>query len=116
MKDVTELFSTTKSGLMKGIISRGGVVLAEKVENFKNVLVDDDAFAEGVAKIMEKKAGVKGFISTDELPAFGISAGEKHQIEKALGCGDNDIAVLVADKKEKAEAGMKVFLEEIAKR
>ena len=116
MKDVTDLFSGTKSGLLKGIISRGGVILAEKVENFKNVLVEDPAFAEGVAKMMEKKAGVKGFISTDELPAFGISAGEKHELEKTFNCGDADIVVIVADRKEKAEAGFKVFFEEIAKK
>ncbi len=116
MKDITDLFSSTKSGLIKGIISRGGVVLGEKVENFKNVLVKDPAFAEGIAKTMEKKAGVKGFISTDELPSFGISAGEKHEIEKMFGCGENDIVVLVADKKEKAETGLNVFFEEIAKK
>lgn len=116
MRDITDLLSATKSGLIKGIISRGGVVLAEKVENFRGVLVDDPAFAEGVAKTMEKKTGVKGFISTDELPKFGISAGEKHQIEKAFECGENDIVVLVADKKEKAEGGLEVFFEEIAKK
>jgi glutamyl-tRNA(Gln) amidotransferase subunit E len=116
MKDVTDLFSSTKSGLMKGIISRGGVILGEKVENFKGVLVGDPAFADGVAKIMEKKAGVKGFISSDELPAFGISEGEKHQLEKIFECSGNDIVVLVADTKEKAEAGLKVFFEEIAKK
>ncbi len=116
MRDVTDLFSTTKSGLIKGIISRGGVVLAEKVENFKNVLVTNPAFAKEIAKTMEKKTGVKGFISTDELPAFGISEGDKHQIEKTFQCGEKDIVVLVADSKEKAEAGLKVFLEEIAKK
>jgi glutamyl-tRNA(Gln) amidotransferase subunit E len=116
MKDVTDLFSGTKSGLIKGVISRGGVVLAERVGNFKNVLVEDASFAEGIAQTMEKRAGVKGFISTDELPAFGISAAEKHQIEKTFECSENDIVVLVADKKEKAEAGLKVFLEEIAKK
>jgi len=116
MRDITDLLSGTKSGLIKGVISRGGVVLAEKAENFKNVLVDDPKFAEEVAKTMEKEAGVKGFISTDELPAFGISAGEKHQIEKAFECGENDMVVLVADKKEKAEIGLKVFFEEIAKK
>jgi glutamyl-tRNA(Gln) amidotransferase subunit E len=116
MKDITDLFSSTKSGLIKGIISRGGVILAEKVEGIKGVLPSDPDFAEGIATLMEEKAGVKGFISSDELPAFGISAGEKHQMEKALDVGENDIVVMVADKKEKAEQGLKVFLEEIAKR
>ncbi|MBU7022597.1 MAG: hypothetical protein HXS40_00390 [Theionarchaea archaeon] len=116
MKDITDLFSDTKSGLVKGIVSRGGVVLGEKVEAFKNVLTKDPSFAEGIAKIMEQKTGVKGFITTDELPSFGISEGEKHQIEKEFACGDNDIVVLVADKKEKAEAGLKVFFEEIGKK
>ncbi|MBU6998435.1 MAG: hypothetical protein HXS41_04885 [Theionarchaea archaeon] len=116
MKDITDLFSETKSGLIKGIISRGGVVLAEKVENSKNVLTKDPAFAEDIARTMEKKTGVKGFITTDELPSFGISVGERHQIEKEFACGDNDMVVLVADKKEKAEAGLKIFFEEIVKR
>jgi glutamyl-tRNA(Gln) amidotransferase subunit E len=116
MKDITDLFSDTKSGLVKGVISRGGVVLGEKVEAFKNVLTKDPSFAEDIAKTMEKKTGVRGFITTDELPSFGISMGEKHQIEKEFACGDKDIVVLVADKKEKAEAGLKIFLEEIGKK
>ncbi|MBU7014877.1 MAG: hypothetical protein HXS43_08605 [Theionarchaea archaeon] len=116
MKDITDLFSDTKSGLVKGIISRGGVVLAEKVENFKGILTADPGFAEGIAKTMEKKTGVKGFITTDELPSFGISVGEKHQIEKDFACGENDIVVLVADRKDKAEAGLKIFFEEIEKK
>ncbi|MGD2248603.1 MAG: hypothetical protein PVF58_09365 [Candidatus Methanofastidiosia archaeon] len=114
MKDITDLFSKTKSGLIKGIISRGGSVLAEKVENFKNVLVENSKAAEKIAKTMETKTGVKGFITTDELPAFGISEKEKHEIKKEFQCGDNDIVVLVADKKEKAEKGMEIFFEEIA--
>ena len=116
MKDITDLFSSTKSGLVKGIISRGGVILAEKVEGLKGVLPGDPRFAESIAKIMEEKVGVKGFISSDELPAFGISAGEKHLMEKTLGCGEKDIVVMVADKKDKAEHGLKIFMEEIAKR
>ena len=116
MKDITHLFSDTKSGLVKGILSRGGVILAEKVEDLKGVLPDDPDFAEGIAKIMEDKAGVKGFISSDELPAFGISVGEKHQMEKTFDAGENDIVVMVADTKEKAEKGLKIFMEEIKKR
>ncbi len=114
MKDITDLFSKTKSGLIKGVISRGGSVLAEKVENFKNVLVENSEAAEAIAKTMEKKTGVKGFITTDELPAFGISEKEKHDIKKEFACDDNDIVVLVADKKDKAAQGLEVFFEEIA--
>ncbi len=116
MKDTTNLFSATKSGLIKGVLSRGGVILGEKIENFKNVLVKDPTFAKEIAKTMEKKVGVKGFISTDELPAFGISEGEKHEIEKMFQCSEKDVVVLVADQKDKAEAGLKVFLEEIVKK
>lgn len=116
MKDITHLFSSTKSGLVKGVLSRGGVVLGHKMENFKNVLPKNPALAQGIARTMEKKAGVKGFISTDELPAFGISAGEKHEIEKAFECKENDVVILVADQKEKAEVGLKVFLEETAQK
>lgn len=114
MRDITDLFSETKSGLIKGIISKGGSVLAQKVENFKNVLVENPEAAEEIAKTMEKKAGVKGFITTDEIPAFGISAKEKHQIEKEFGLDEEDIVVMVADEKDKAAEGLEVFFEEIA--
>ncbi|MGD2247108.1 MAG: hypothetical protein PVF58_01795 [Candidatus Methanofastidiosia archaeon] len=112
MKDITDLFKETKSKLVQNIISEGGVILAEKFENFREKL-EEPGLGDRIAKVMEEKTGIKGFIATSELPGYGISAEERKAIEEALGLKEEDVGILVADKRDRAEAGLKTFGEEV---
>lgn len=112
MKDITELFKETKSKLIQNIISEGGVILGEKFENIKEKL-EEPELGDKIAQVMEEKTGVKGFIATSELPGYGISAEERKAIEDTLGLDEEDVGILVADKKDRAEAGLKTFSDEI---
>ncbi|UZE92487.1 MAG: hypothetical protein IB616_01355 [Methanosarcinales archaeon] len=116
MEDVTNIFGNTGSGLIKGIIERGGVVLGEKIEGFAGVLVGDKAYADALQKKVEEQTGVKGYISTDELPAYGISKEEKEAIESGFGVKGNDVVILVADEETKARKALEVIKEDISKR
>lgn len=116
MKDVTNLFKETKSRLIRTIIDEGAVVLGMKVEDFAGVLLDDRAFAEGLEKKVIDATGLKGYISTDELPQYGITTGDKREVEAAFEVGEKDIAILVVGQEAKAKRALKLIEEEIAKR
>ncbi len=57
MKDITELLKESNSNIIKGTISSGGVILGARIENFKNVLVDDDKLSNDLAEKVDKKDG-----------------------------------------------------------
>ncbi len=115
MKDISDLFGPTHSNLIRDILDRGGVVLGMKVENFAGVLLENEALALGIEKRLEEATGIKGYISTDELPRYGISAEEKEAIEKAFGVKEHDVVILVAEEKKKAKEALLIIKEEIAK-
>jgi len=116
MEDVTNIFENTGSSLIKGIIERGGVVLGERIKGFAGVLLENKAYADELQKRVEEQAGVKGYISTDELPAYGISKEEKEAIENKFGVTGKDIVILVADEEGKARKALEVIKEDISKR
>ncbi|MCK4648930.1 hypothetical protein KAT51_05345 [bacterium] len=115
MKDISNLFGQTHSNLIRDILDRGGVVLGMKVENFAGVLLENEALALEIERRLEETTGIKGYISTDELPRYGILAGEKEAIEKAFGAEGKDVVILIVEKKKKAQKALKIVEEEIAK-
>jgi len=113
MKELTDLFKNTNARFIKKSIESGSVVLGIKAENFSGVLVNNKDYAESLANKLNEKFGVKGFISTDELPKYGISAEEKNAVESALGVKEKDVGIFVVDKKEKAEKAIQLINEEV---
>jgi glutamyl-tRNA(Gln) amidotransferase subunit E len=77
------------------------------------VLINDKNYADSLAKKLDSTLGIKGFISTDELPQYGISKDEKESVEKALELGTNDVGIFVVDKKEKAEKAIELIEQEL---
>ena len=116
LKDVTKIFEKADSRLIKAVLGGGGVVLGTKVENFSGVLAEDKAYAEVLAKKVEGQTGVKGYISTDELPAYGISRTEKELVKAEFGAKENDVVILVVDDAEKATKALNLIEKEIAAR
>lgn len=115
MKDISDLFGQTHSNLIRDILDRGGVVLGMKVENFAGVLLENEALALEIERRLEETTGIKGYISTDELPRYGILAEEKKAIEKTFGVKKKDVVILIAEEKKKARKALKIVEEEIAK-
>lgn len=111
MKDLTELLTGTASHILQGAISAGGVVLGENIPGLNGVLAKDRKLSDSIQKRLEQEAQVKGFISTDELPAYGITQEEKDKILKALGCGSKDVGVLVAAPRPNAEKAIQIIRE-----
>ena len=113
VKELTELFKNTNARFIKNSIESGSIILGVKVENFAGVLANNKEYAESLAKKLNEQAGVKGFISTDELPKYGISAEEKTAVESALDVKENDVGIFVVDKKETAEKAIQLINEEV---
>ena len=113
MKKITEIFGGTKSKLIKHTIDLGGDILGIKIEDFAGVLVKEREFASNLAKKMDNEVGVRGYISTDELPAYGITKEEKENIKSIFEAGENDVVIFVADIEEKGKKALELAEKEI---
>jgi glutamyl-tRNA(Gln) amidotransferase subunit E len=116
LREITDIFENTGSSLIRGVTERGGIVLGERIEGLAGVLVEDKAYADKLQKKAEEQIGVKGYISTDELPAYGISKEEKEAIESRFDVKGNDVVILVADKEERARKALEIIKEETSRR
>ena len=112
MKEITHLFRSTNSKIIKNTLDAGGVVMGMKVEGFAGILLEDNVFASELQKKVEA-AGTKGFVSTDELPKYGISRDDKSVIEKEFEANEKDAVIFVAAPKEEATKAMGVIEEEV---
>ncbi|PIW33130.1 MAG: hypothetical protein COZ37_04985 [bacterium (Candidatus Ratteibacteria) CG_4_10_14_3_um_filter_41_18] len=115
MKEITGLFKSTNSKLIKGIVDSGGAVVGTKVENFVGVLLEKELLATDLQKKVEA-TGAKGFISTDELPKYGISKEDKETIKKEFEAGEKDVVIFVAASQEEATKSVEVIEAELKKK
>lgn len=113
--DATSIFKGTKSKVIKGAVAKGGAVLAVKLPKFAGLLKRELVPGVRLGTEMAYRAmfagKVKGIFHTDELPGYGISNGEVERLREALGLGEGDAAVLVADVKENAEDALAAVVE-----
>ncbi|MEB3859828.1 MAG: Glu-tRNA(Gln) amidotransferase subunit GatE [Desulfurococcales archaeon] len=105
--DVTEVFSETKSRVIRRAIEKGGRVLALKLRGFKGILgkevMPGRRFGTELADYARFWGGVGGIFHSDELPGYGISPSELDRVYEALGADKGrDAVVLVADEKKRA--------------
>ena len=59
------------------------------------------------------KAGVKGLMHSDELPAYGISKEEKRKIAKAVDCGKDDAFVVIVGKDGLTEKALERVIQRV---
>ncbi len=109
IQDLTSLFSKTASHIIAGVIKSGGIVGGVKISGANGVLIDNDRLSNQVQKEIMDKAGVKGFISTDELPQYGINADDKKKILSACKATNKDVVVMIADQKDNTLAALKII-------
>ncbi len=99
------IFEETESKIINNAISKGGIVLAIKLEGFNGLIGKEvqpgRRFGTELAAYA-KKMGVSGIFHSDELPAYGITDFEFKEVAKHLRLLENDAFILVADEEEKA--------------
>ncbi|MEC7494462.1 MAG: Glu-tRNA(Gln) amidotransferase subunit GatE [Candidatus Thermoplasmatota archaeon] len=92
--------------------------LALKIENWNGILGNKDS-PEGHVRMgreladYAKRAGLKGIMHSDELPAYGIDNEETKNIKLSLGCNDNDAFILIFGKEKITEKAMEIIIERI---
>lgn len=105
--ELTTVFADTDCWVIKTALQEGGVVLALKLAGFSGLLNGRlGPELNGYAK----QAGVGGIFHSDELPGYGIER-EMPQIEEALGIGEGDAYVIIADREERAASAMERVVE-----
>jgi len=101
LRNVTSAFGRTESKVVRAAVTKGGVVLGCSLPGFAGLLKDKlGPELAAHARI----AGVAGIFHSDELPGYGISPGETEAVREALGLGDHDAFILVAEEESKARA------------
>ncbi len=108
--DVTSLFASSASSLIKNTLSKKGKVLAIKLSAFAGYLGRElqpgKRLGTEFSEKAKVKAGVGGIFHSDELPKYGISETEVIAVREKLGCKKSDAFVLVADEEKKSKLAL----------
>ncbi|HIE34010.1 MAG TPA: Glu-tRNA(Gln) amidotransferase subunit GatE, partial [Candidatus Altiarchaeales archaeon] len=107
--DITDIFKNTKSKLVLGALKEGLRVNAVKLRGFQGLL--KNKLGPELAQYARAIANVKGVIHSDELPAYGISEGEKEAIRKKLNLSKDDAFVFVFSDDRTTKKALKCVIE-----
>ena len=102
----------------KYISKNRGIALACKLPGWKNNLGTKNSPKGHIRMGREladyaKKAGVKGLMHSDELPAYGISPEETEEIHRHLDCNENDAFILIFGNQSMAEDAMERVIKRV---
>ncbi|HTX61568.1 MAG TPA: Glu-tRNA(Gln) amidotransferase subunit GatE [Methanobacterium sp.] len=103
--DVSEIFQDSESKIIKGALSKSGVVLAIKLNGFNGLIGREIQPGRRLGTELAgyaKKMGVSGIFHTDELPSYGITMEEVQKVRGFISADEDDALILVADQEEKA--------------
>jgi glutamyl-tRNA(Gln) amidotransferase subunit E len=109
--DLTDLFASTTSSVVRKALDAGGRVLGVRLPGFAGLLkgkLGPELAAH--ARI----AGVGGILHSDELPGYGITPEDVAQVSARLGVAAGDAFVLVAEAESKGREGLKGVLSRAA--
>jgi glutamyl-tRNA(Gln) amidotransferase subunit E len=114
--DVTEVFKSTKSKVIRKALQRGGRVYAVVLPGFHGLLgwelMPKRRFGTELADYARFWADVGGIFHTDELPAYGITQEEVDSLYNLLGARKGvDAIVIVADEPGKAVKALETVVE-----
>jgi glutamyl-tRNA(Gln) amidotransferase subunit E len=109
--DVSFVFSSTSCSIISKALSLGGVVLAAKLPKMAGLLgytfYQGRRFGSEISDYAKIAGGVLGIIHSDEdLAKYGISQQEISKLCSALSIGKDDAFIIIADKRQKAEAAI----------
>ncbi|MDP6670988.1 MAG: Glu-tRNA(Gln) amidotransferase subunit GatE [archaeon] len=112
-KELSNVFKTSECKFLKG-----KTIFGTKINGLAGLLGKEvqpgKRFGTELAGYVKARAGLKGILHSDELPAYGVSDGEIKEVGKILGLSDKDAFVLVQAEKKKAERAFVVIARRIA--
>lgn len=101
IKDITHIFSSTESKLIRDAIARGEKVYAIRLKNLKGLIgfeIQPNRRIGTELADIAKKYGLRGIIHSDELPKYGITEREIYNIISELECDENDAFIILVTK------------------
>jgi len=105
--EVTDVFSNTKSKLVRRVLEAGGRVVAVKAPGFRKLLGFEvqpgRRFGTELADYVRAWTELGGLLHSDELPGYGISADEVRTVEQRVGV-DSYVLLMGVDAVELEEA------------
>ena len=113
--DVSEVFKQTKCKVIRKALDKKQPVMAVKLTGFacllKRELMPDFRVGTELSDRAKFWGRVGGIFHTDELPAYGVTAEEVDALRKAVGAGEGDVVVFVADTEENVVDALKAVVE-----
>ena len=113
--DVTAVFKHTKSKVILKALDKNQKVLAVKLRNFSGLLnrelMPDFRVGTELSDRAKFWGRVGGIFHSDEMPNYGIITEEAEAVAEAVGAGENDAFVFVADTQENATDALKAVVE-----
>ncbi|MBR2348882.1 MAG: Glu-tRNA(Gln) amidotransferase subunit GatE [Candidatus Methanomethylophilaceae archaeon] len=109
--DVTEIFKTSASKVIKGALSDKGKVIAVRLPGFKGVMNGENGTLRLGAEMAQRARtkGVKGIFHSDELPNYGIEPEFVDQLRDFLGMNSEfDAFAICAAKEKKAKDALEM--------
>ncbi len=114
--DVSQIFSTSQSKLIKSALEVGKVVIALKLLRFAGLLKKEVCPGRRFGTEFSdyaKSMGTTGLFHSDELPAYGITFDEVMRVRAALTITDKDAFILIVDQKEVCEKALNAVVDRI---
>ncbi len=109
--DLTHIFESSGSKVIKSALKKGGAVMALPLRGFSGLLGGEKGIRLGSELAGRVRPfGIRGLFHSDELPAYGICDREVEEVRKALSLGDSDAFVLIAEKEGRARKGMEAVI------
>ncbi|WP_266076332.1 Glu-tRNA(Gln) amidotransferase subunit GatE [Haladaptatus caseinilyticus] len=99
VRDVTDVFEDTDSGVIRGALDDGGKVTAVPLYGFDGLVgheIQPDRRLGTELSDHAKRHGAGGIFHTDELPAYGITDDEVEALRSAVDAGTDDAVAIVA--------------------
>ncbi len=108
--DVTSLFLSSQSSIIRKTLDKKGKILALKLTSFTSYVGCEIApnirLGSEFSNRAKISAGVGGIFHSDELPNYGITEQDVALVKKNLNCKSSDAFILVADDEKKAHAAL----------
>lgn len=109
--DVTEVFATCESKVIRGALDDKGKVIAVRLPGFAGVMNGDNKTLRLGSEMAQRARtrGVKGIFHSDELPNYGIEQSYVDSLREHLGVtGEFDAFVICAAREKKAMDALEV--------
>ncbi len=108
--ELTQIFSETECKFLKGK-PIFGIRLHKMQGLLGKELQPNRRFGTELAGYVKSKAGLRGILHSDELPAYGVSEREIENVKHKCNCVMNDGFAIVQGNKEKAKKAVDAIVE-----